>query len=207
MAYLSLELIQSNKKMRGGAGGCGGIRRILDVAKIVYLSAESCFLVAWLVSLMVVQSRLAGILDGYAARSAHLLIGIHFLIPTAAIALSFDRADPDQELSILYFIAFFAVFGFDYYSITENVWSLHVPVGHEEIHTLEIALASVAIGLTSFWLLWYGISYSIGRLSEKNNGKKTDEKERPLMSDSESDRIFNKLFNPGKGSQRPSSSE
>lgn len=169
--------------MRGSA--FVGIRRVLDVAKIVYLSAESCFLVAWLISLMVVQSRLAGILDGYAARSAHLLIGIHFLIPTAAIALSFDRADPDQELSILYFIAFFAVFGFDYYSITENVWSLHVPAGYEEIHTLEIALASIAIGLTSFWLLWYGISYSIGRFSEKAEKKKPDEKKRPLMSSSE----------------------
>jgi hypothetical protein len=187
----------------GSLGGSsrGGIRRILDVAKIVYLSAESCFLVAWLISLMVVQSRLAGILDGYAARSAHLLIGIHFLIPTAAIALSFDRADPDQELSILYFIAFFAVFGFDYYSITENVWSLHVPAGHEEIHTLEIALASIAIGLTSFWLLWYGISYSIGRFSEKKSRRTSDNdrgdeenKNTPLLSDAETSQMIRSIF-------------
>ena len=183
---------------------CGGIRRILDVAKIVYLSAESCFLVVWLISLVVVQSLLAGNSEGEAARLAHILVGIHFLIPTAAIALSFDRADPDQELSILYFIAFFAVFGFDYYSITENVWSLHVPAGYEQILTLEIVIASIAIGLTSFWLLWYGISYSIGRFSEKDK-KKTDEKKRPLISQTEQDEMS--TFFSDIQTRRPTSSK
>lgn len=139
------------------------ITRILEVAKYIYLSVEALFLAAWLISLFVLQSRIgSGVSGGFETRLGHMIIALHFLIPVSAIALSFDRAEPDRELSILYYIAFFAVFGVDYYSITESVWYLHLPLGNEDILTLEICMAAIAIGLTSFWILWYAVAYADG---------------------------------------------
>lgn len=137
-------------------------------------------MLTWLISLIVIQSRLAGLVEAESTRLGHALIFVHILIPVAAIALSFDRADPDRELSILYFIVFFGVFGFDYWSLTETLWSLHPLPGHEEIYTLEVALTSIAIGLTGFWLLWYAAAYISGRLTQKRRSGK--EAEQPLLS-------------------------
>lgn len=144
------------------AAAASGVTRALEVTKYIYLSIEALFLAAWLISLFVVQSRVGDVSGGFETRFGHMIIAIHFLIPVATVALSFDRADPDRELSILYYIGFFAVFGVDYYSITEAVWYLHLPAGYEDILRLEVALASIAIGLTSFWLLWYAVAYANG---------------------------------------------
>jgi hypothetical protein len=144
------------------------VTRSLEVTKYIYLTLEALFLASWLIALIVIQSRLVGVTDGFDLRLGHVLIGIHFLIPVSAIALSFDRADPDQELSILYYIAFFTVFGFDYYSVTESVWALRAPPGHEELVTLEVAMSSIAIGLTSFWFLWYAVPISMVCTNSRN---------------------------------------